>query len=55
MLQSNESSLQRNNTVDQKKQIMSATIKPTVNPLGMGFNIIESSYKRDYSLKSPFD
>lgn len=36
---------------------MSATIKPqpSINPLGIGggFNIIESSYKRDYSLKQP--
>jgi hypothetical protein len=35
---------------------MSATIKPqpSLNPLGIGmggFNVIESSYKRDYSLK----
>jgi len=35
---------------------MSATIKPkaSVNPLGIGmggFNIIESSYKRDYYLR----
>ena len=34
---------------------MSATIKPHANPLAMGFNVIESSYKRDYSVKTPFD
>ncbi len=41
----------------EEKKIMSATVKPSPNhnsnPLGiaMGFNYIESSYKRDYSLK----
>ncbi len=44
----------------EEKKAMSATVKPSPNhnsnPLGigMGFNIIESSYKRDYSLK-PLD